>query len=157
MKQKDIDKVKVNKTENGYWLVPSITNIFTRKSSNYAIKFSPTLEELITKNNFQYKNIRFSFNGDKNFYIFNKLMKIKGLSINIQESQVKKMSKKDFIDFEVVNNLIIRLNYKSIKNIYFGNIFFVDKEFFRNFYINNKKEENQKIIIEWTNFGFNLL
>ncbi|TQC54331.1 hypothetical protein E1I74_03975, partial [Mycoplasmopsis cynos] len=74
----EIIKLKINQTLTGFWLVPSFLKILTPRSHEFVIKYAKSLKELIIKNNLLEKNIKFSFNKDTDFSIFNTLMKLKG-------------------------------------------------------------------------------
>ncbi|MGZ9414332.1 MPN499 family protein [Mycoplasma sp. AC157] len=157
MKQQSLERIKVNQTEQGFWLVPSIFKLFTPKSRNFVIKFSKSLEDLIEQNKLLNREIKFSFNGDKNFILFNKLIKQREWDFELPANKINKMKEDDYIDYEVIPNLKIRFNFKTINNIYKGNIFFVSNEYFQEFYNKNKTSDNDILILEWTNWDFNII
>lgn len=68
---------------------------------------------------------------------------------------INNLTKETLIDFGVVPNLKIRLNWKSIKNIYNGTIFFYSKDYFRSLLIKEQtRTKKENIVILWTWLGF---
>ncbi|WGI36409.1 MPN499 family protein [Mesomycoplasma lagogenitalium] len=129
---KEIKKVKINWNNNGFWLVPSIYKIFTPKSRNFVLKHTKTIEDMIDKNEFFNREIIFSFNGDKNFVLFNKLMKLRGYNLQLDINKINKMNENDIITFSPIENVIIHYDFKAIEAIYNGYIPFVSKKYFTN-------------------------
>ncbi|UUD36571.1 hypothetical protein NPA08_01935 [Mycoplasmopsis citelli] len=155
---KDVRKVRVNNMDNGFWMVPTIYRILTPKSRNYAIKHAWTLIDLIEKNDFQDDNILFSFNGDNKFQLFNLLLKYRGYDFQLSFHKVEQMHESDYIDWEIIPNLLIRFNYKTIKTLYAGYVFFFTKKYFEYLYESNKHHAHEgKVILEWSRFGFHAI
>ncbi|TDV24194.1 hypothetical protein BCF59_0144 [Mycoplasmopsis mustelae] len=153
---KNVKNVKVNQMDNGFWLVPSFLKIFSPKSRNVALKHSFTLVDLIEKNDLQDLNIIFSFNGDTKFQHFNNLLKYRNYDFQLQLNQLSKLGEHDFFDWEVVENLIIRFNFKTIKTLYSGYTFFFTPKYFEYYYQKNKRNE-EKLIVQWTKFGLEII
>ncbi|MGZ9756663.1 MPN499 family protein [Mycoplasma sp. 4423] len=148
--------IKINHMENGYWVVPPIWKVLTPKSRNFVIKHAKSLEDIIKYNQWENTNIIFSFNSDKDFYLFNKLMRIRGFDFQLHRNKVEKMDEQDYIDYQIIENLIIRFNIKTIKNLYYGRTFFFTKQYFEDFYQKNAK--GLKILyVQWTRWGFEVL
>ncbi|UWV81924.1 MPN499 family protein [Mycoplasmopsis cynos] len=153
----EIIKLKINQTLTGFWLVPSFLKILTPRSHEFVIKYAKSLKELIIKNNLLEKNIKFSFNKDTDFSIFNTLMKLKGYDFQLNVNHINKLLPNQYIDYEIVENIIIRFDKKTLQTIYNGNIFFYSKEYFKKNYQKYKNKDNEKIFLQWTWFDFKIL
>ncbi|UUM19545.1 MULTISPECIES: MPN499 family protein [unclassified Mycoplasma] len=151
-----VRRVKINNMDNGFWLVPSIQQVFTPKSRNFAIKHAWTLFDLIEKNGFEDEDIIFSFNGDPQFQIFNSLLQYRGYDFELPLNKIKQMNDNQYIDWEVISNLTIRFNFKTIKTIYSGYIFFFRIKHFEYLYTKHKQKDD-KVVLEWTRFGFHAI
>ncbi|MBN3534837.1 MPN499 family protein [Mycoplasma procyoni] len=162
--QEKIVKTKVNRTDDGFWVVPGFWKVFSPKSSESRIKKTKTLEDIIHYNDLDNKNVIFSFNGDNRFELFNKLQKIRNTNIYIDFNKVNKMKKEETLEFEVIDNLVLVIDFKTIKRIYEGKSFFFTKDYYIKFLEdtllkkqskteNTNTEQIQKIKAKFTMFG----
>lgn len=155
MDKQVVRKIKVNHLGDGYWIMPSTFSIFTPKISKYIVKKTKSLDEIIEYNNLLNKEVIFSFNKDEDFKKFNFLLKKREIDFFLDKKIINNLTKETLIDFEVVPNLKIRLNWKSIKNIYNGTIFFYSKDYFRSLLIKEQtRTKKENIVILWTWLGF---
>lgn len=150
-------KIKVNHMNDGYWLVPSIYKIFTPKISTYTTKFCKTFEELVQYNNFLNRNIVLNLNGDKNFYHFNKIMKMLNFNFEILNNKIEKMNVNEILVFQPLENLNIIFDFKAIKLIYSGLIPIFNLDYYQKLYQDYKnKTQQEKIEIVFRRFDFEI-
>ncbi|WP_036431696.1 MPN499 family protein [Mycoplasmopsis cricetuli] len=156
--KKTIKTIKINQTSNGYWLIPKMLNIFSYKISNFVIKHTATLDDMIEKNNFTDQEIIFSFNGDHHFKKFNELMKKRKIQFYLDEFKIVKMSKNDTFEFELNENIKIVWDYQGILAIYQGKIPFFSLNWYQEFYLENLKHNPtiKQILIYWTKKGYQI-
>lgn len=151
--------IKINHLNTGFWLVPSFLNMFAAKRSKTAIKVAQTFEDLIMKNDLLNAEAIININGDRNFINFNKAQKIKNIKFELNNQIIKKVetSEKDlkFYDWNIVDNLIIRLDEKALYKIWLGYIPFYSIKWYKDLYKNSAKHsDNEVVYYHWRKSGF---
>lgn len=145
------EKIKINFIQGSYWLVPSIFTISKRKWVSHPYT---DLNFLITKNNWTYTPLLINLNRDDNYIHYNNFQKVRGLKqFYINEEIIKVITEDKFYDFTFSENLVIRLDTKSIKTIRAGNIFSYP-EFFFEMISKEKTKRNEKIVLLWRKNNF---
>ncbi|QJB71153.1 MPN499 family protein [Mycoplasma sp. 1654_15] len=158
MNKQIIRKIRVNHLLDGYWIMPSMFSILTPRISKYIVKKAKTLDEIIEYNNLEKQEVIFSFNKDTEFKKFNYLLKKREIDFVLDKKIVNNLTKETKFEFEVVPNLTIILNWKSIKSIYNGLIFFFSKEYFLKLLVKEQlRTKKEKISLLWTSMGFKVV
>lgn len=158
MNKQIIRKIRVNHLLDGYWIMPSMFSILTPRISKYIVKKAKSLDEIIEYNNLEKQEVIFSFNKDTEFKKFNYLLKKREIDFVLDKKIVNNLTKETKFEFEVVPNLTIILNWKSIRSIYNGLIFFFSKEYFLKLLVKEQlRTKKEKISLLWTSIGFKVV
>ncbi|OYD26451.1 hypothetical protein EI74_0010 [Mycoplasma testudineum] len=141
---------------NGCWLAPSIFKIFTPRSRNYVHKKFDNLRELINKSKLDKKDLIIYFNLDEDFSKFNICQEIRNRSFRISKKISESILSGNVEIEEIVPNVLIHWNYKSVQALYNGACPFYTDEWFNEFYENSKvRDSENKIHLVWSRyFGF---
>lgn len=153
---KSLKTIKINYTNNKYWLVPGFFEIIFFASRKNNLVFS-SLDQLLKYKNIAEKNLILAFNGDHFFENFNKLQRIKKINFFINEKKfhdVFYLAKT--IEFEIVKNLVIVWNKKTLIQVWKGYVPFFSLDFYKNLNQGAKRDfANQIVFFRWTKkWGF---
>lgn len=155
-KSNQITKVKVNHHNNGFWVVPTLQNLFfSLKISTISIKKFDKLIDIVNSLNLQNREVVFNFNGDKQFKKFNLLTKLRGFDFQLNINEVQKLDNSAKILFEPVKNCKIYFDKKGLTLIHKGLIPFFSKNYYQNLLIQALNEDSkQQVCFYWRFFGF---
>ncbi|MGY6172475.1 MPN499 family protein [Candidatus Mycoplasma pogonae] len=151
--------VKINHLDNGYWLVPSIINVFHYKKHKSAFKYGASLEELLKKNDLINKDFAINLNKDEKFFNFNLAQKLKKLNFTLDKKIVEHVAQLKHFDFEILPNIIIRIDKKMLYAIWDGFIPFYHSDYFQKLHAKFVPILQQdKIYLKWRKLtGFNII
>lgn len=155
-KWNQITKVKINHHNNGFWVVPSVQNLFfSFKISTMSIKKFNKLTDIVSFLNLQNKEVIFNFNGDKQFKKFNLLTKLRGFDFELNINEIQKLDNGAKILFEPVKNCKIYFDKKGLTLIYKGLIPFFSKKYYQNLLIKALNgDSKEQVYFYWRFFGF---
>lgn len=155
-----LHKITVNSNSSGIWVIPSSFKLFTPHKRDFVIKKAKSIAEIIQENKLFLGNYYFSFNKDHEFALFNELQKQSDLGIYVDNKIIKNIEENQKQEFIINEKISIVLDEKGIYNIFRGNSFFVNKEYFDNLfdYLNQRKQiKNNQAKFVWRKKEFVLL
>ncbi|VEU59068.1 MPN499 family protein [Mesomycoplasma neurolyticum] len=151
--------IKINENIDGYWLVPQFWRVFASSISKSRLAKFRTLEDLFIQSQLAEKNAILSFNGDKNFENLNKCLKFKKIDFQINYKEWINLTKDSIIKFNIIENVVVHLDFKSFKHLYAGRVPFFNLEWYKKFYEEKKNfhDSNKLLHIKWRYFGWEIL